>query len=344
MRSSSTVSGSSSDTTRTATARRLPTSPCRVRIRCASSCSAGPSGWPTSTRSQVRHGITSSTDTIRRTRSSVRRCARWETVTSPPGEPRPSRRPGRCTTRAPTRPGCSTGSSTTCAGTEIDNESLVNLPNWLSLTFRIDDGSWFDIDAVTVLSHRQTLDLRGAVLHREVRFRDDAGRTSSLRQRRFVAMHLPHVGALETTVVAEDWSGTIEFRSTVDGNVTNSLVERYRDLASEHLGSAVTREISNNSVLLTVRDQPVADPRRHGRAKHRAARRRTRPRDISAVQSRRRDRSRHRGTAVGRRVGDDREGRDRLHGPRRGHLRTRRRRAALGRQARPGSPNCSTDI
>ncbi|MDV3133763.1 trehalose-phosphatase [Mycobacterium sp. 29Ha] len=138
------------------------------------------------------------------------------------------------------------------SGTEIDNESLVNLPNWLSLTFRIDGGSWFDIDAVTVLSYRQTLDLREAVLHREVRFRDDAGRTSSLRQRRFVAMHLPHVGALETKILAEDWSGTIEFRSTVDGNVTNSLVERYRDLASEHLGSPVTREISNNSVLLTV--------------------------------------------------------------------------------------------
>jgi alpha,alpha-trehalase len=138
------------------------------------------------------------------------------------------------------------------SGTEIDNESLVNLPNWLALTFRIDGGGWFDIDAVEVLSYRQTLDLRGAVLHREVRFRDDAGRTSSLTQRRFVAMHLPHVGALETTVVAEDWSGTIEFRSTLDGNVTNSLVERYRDLASVHLGSAATRELSNNSVLLTV--------------------------------------------------------------------------------------------
>ena len=138
------------------------------------------------------------------------------------------------------------------SGTEIDNESLVNLPNWLALTFRIDGGEWFDIDAVTVLSYRQKLDLRGAVLHREVRFRDDVGRTSSLTQRRFAAMHLPHVGALETTVVAEDWSGTIEFRSTLDGNVTNSLVERYRDLAGEHLGSAVTRELSTDSVLLTV--------------------------------------------------------------------------------------------
>ncbi len=65
-------------------------------------------------------------------------------------------------------------------------------------------------------------------------------------------MHMAHVGALETTIVAEDWSGTLEIRSTLDGNVTNSLVERYRDLASQHLGSVETREISGDSVLLTV--------------------------------------------------------------------------------------------
>ncbi|MEE6139205.1 trehalose-phosphatase [Mycobacterium sp. 050128] len=138
------------------------------------------------------------------------------------------------------------------SGTEIDNESLVNLPNWLALTFRVDGGSWFDIDAVNVLSYRQHLDLRGAILTREVRFRDDAGRTSSLTQRRFAAMHMPHVGALQTTILAEDWSGTIEIRSTLDGNVTNSLVERYRDLASHHLGLLEKREISGNSVLLSV--------------------------------------------------------------------------------------------
>ena len=122
----------------------------------------------------------------------------------------------------------------------------------MPLTFRIDGGSWFDIDAVTVLSYRQKLDLRGAVLTREIRFSDDAGRTSSLTQRRFVAMHLPHVGALETTILAEDWSGTLEFRSTLDGDVTNSLVERYRDLANQHLGSVDKRELSDDSVLLTV--------------------------------------------------------------------------------------------
>jgi alpha,alpha-trehalase len=138
------------------------------------------------------------------------------------------------------------------SGTAVDNESLVNLPNWLALTFRVDGGNWFDLDTVDVLSYRQTLDLRGAVLTREVRFRDGAGRTSSLTQQRFAAMHMPHVGALQTTIVAEDWSGTIEIRSTLDGNVTNSLVERYRDLTNDHLELLEKREINDHSVLLTV--------------------------------------------------------------------------------------------
>ena len=56
----------------------------------------------------------------------------------------------------------------------------------------------------------------------------------------------------QTTIVAEDWSGTIEIRSTLDGNVRNSLVERYRDLADDHLALLDKREISDDSVLLAV--------------------------------------------------------------------------------------------
>ncbi len=137
-------------------------------------------------------------------------------------------------------------------GTRTDHESLVNLPNWLPLTFRIDGGDWFDVDAVTLLSYRQTLDLRGAVLTRELRFRDDAGRTTSVTQHRFVAMNQAHVAALQTIIVAEDWSGTIEIRSTLDGNVRNGLVERYRDLASNHLQGLEKHVLSENSVLMTV--------------------------------------------------------------------------------------------
>jgi len=137
-------------------------------------------------------------------------------------------------------------------GNRTDHESLVNLPNWLPLTFRIDGGDWFDVDSVRLLSYRQTLDLRGAVLTRKLRFRDNVGRTTSIAQRRLVAMHTAHVAAMETTIVAVDWSGTIEIRSTLDGNVRNGLVERYRDLASNHLHALNKRALSENSVLMTV--------------------------------------------------------------------------------------------
>jgi alpha,alpha-trehalase len=135
-------------------------------------------------------------------------------------------------------------------GKTISNESLVNLPNWLPLTFRIDAGRWFDIDDVDLLCYSQTLDLRRALLTRRFRFRDTGGRTTSISQRRFVAMHMPHVAALETTVTAENWSGTIEFRSAIHGDVENRQIERYSELSSKHLTVTQLRELSGNSALL----------------------------------------------------------------------------------------------
>jgi alpha,alpha-trehalase len=137
-------------------------------------------------------------------------------------------------------------------GGTVDNESLVNLPNWLPLTFRIDSGPWFDIDATELLSYSQTLDLRRAVLTREFRVRDAGGRITAVTQRRFAAMHLNHVAAMETMVTAENWSGTVEFRSTIDGDIENRLVKRYRELSSKHLKVSRTCELSEDTALLGV--------------------------------------------------------------------------------------------
>ncbi|MEE2032734.1 trehalose-phosphatase [Rhodococcus chondri] len=138
------------------------------------------------------------------------------------------------------------------SGMTVTNESLVNAPNWLPTTFRIDGGAWFDVDSVDLLEYRQYLNLRRAVLTRRIRFRDDSGRTTTIVQRRFAAMHLPHICALQTTIVAEDWSGTIEFRSTLDGSVENTLVDRYRELSADHLDRVHAAELSPDSVVLTV--------------------------------------------------------------------------------------------
>ena len=136
------------------------------------------------------------------------------------------------------------------AGVDIENESLVNLPNWLSCKFRIDGGDWFDIDSAELISYRQNLDLRHAELTREFRFRDPAGRTTTVTQRRIAAMHVPHACALETTLWAEDWSGTVEFLSIIDGDVRNTGVERYRSFSGDHLIATTTRELSPDSALL----------------------------------------------------------------------------------------------
>lgn len=136
------------------------------------------------------------------------------------------------------------------AGTVVDNESIVNIPNWLPLTFRIDGGQWLDIDRVEILTYRQSIDVRHAESVREITFRDPAGHTTRVRQRRFASMHDPHVCALQTTVTAEDWSGVIEFRSAVDAAVRNGGVERYRDLAADHLAVSTTQDLADGCVLV----------------------------------------------------------------------------------------------
>lgn len=124
-------------------------------------------------------------------------------------------------------------------GRHSDNADLVNMPNWLPLTFRAAGGEWFDPDHALqedrLLAYRQELDLRRGVLTRLVRVRDRAGRTFRVAQRRMVSMDDPHLAALETTIVVENWSGALQIRSALDGRVANAGVERYRNLPGVHL-------------------------------------------------------------------------------------------------------------
>jgi len=136
------------------------------------------------------------------------------------------------------------------AGRAIENEDLVNLPNWLPLTFRIDDGPEFDVDSADLLQYRQELDLRQGVLRRSLVFRDDAGRETELTERRFVSMADRNLAALEVTLTARNWSGHVTFVSALDGSVVNAGVPRYRDLASDHLEPIYTSRPDLDTVCL----------------------------------------------------------------------------------------------
>jgi alpha,alpha-trehalase len=142
--------------------------------------------------------------------------------------------------------------TTEIAGHSVENEDLVNLPNWLPLSFRIEGGEWFDLRRVEILAFRQELDLRLGALRRSVRFRDGQGRTSLLSERRLVHMGQRHLAALEITLQAEDWSGRVEFRSGLDGRVVNANVERYRQLSNRHLEPLESRQVEADTILLKV--------------------------------------------------------------------------------------------
>ncbi|HYO18086.1 MAG TPA: hypothetical protein VES02_05395, partial [Dermatophilaceae bacterium] len=137
-------------------------------------------------------------------------------------------------------------------GQPVDNESMVNLPNWLPVTIAIDGGDWLDLARVEVLTQRQELDLRRGILTRWIRFRDSQGRLTGLTQQRFVHMARAHLAGLETTVIPENWSGTLRIRTGIDGTVQNVGVDRYRKLASDHLVSVDQRSSSPDTVVLGV--------------------------------------------------------------------------------------------
>jgi len=141
---------------------------------------------------------------------------------------------------------------TEIAGRTIENEDLVNLPNWLPLTFRIDNGKWFKLQNVEILSYRQELDLKRGLLLRTIRFLDEQGRRTNLAERRLVHMGEPHLAALELTIAPEDWSGNIIVRSALDGRVINAGVERYKRLSSKHLEPMETGPIDADAIYLKV--------------------------------------------------------------------------------------------
>ncbi|KUM73260.1 glycoside hydrolase family 65 protein [Streptomyces curacoi] len=138
-------------------------------------------------------------------------------------------------------------------GRQVENEDLVNVPNWLPLRFRLPEGHWLTPDNATVLDHRQLLHLSAGLLERRTRYGLGGGRVLVVRQRRLVHMADPHLAALRTEFTAEGFSGPLEVEAALDGGVTNAGVPRYRDLDGRHLTHVHTGTAAPDTVWLRCR-------------------------------------------------------------------------------------------
>lgn len=154
--------------------------------------------------------------------------------------------------------GCYDRLVSSVAGRRVENEDIVNLPNWLLLRFRLlspggAPGPWFTPDDCEVTDYRQVLDLREGTLTRTFRYLSGDGRALRVEQCRLVHMGDPHLGALRTVFVAEGWAGRIEVEAGLDGDVVNANVHRYRALDRRHLTGVRVGAVEPDTVWLRCR-------------------------------------------------------------------------------------------
>jgi trehalose/maltose hydrolase-like predicted phosphorylase len=121
-------------------------------------------------------------------------------------------------------------------GERMTNESLVNLPNWLPLTFRVlGETEWFALERVEILAYDHRLNTGTGLAERMVLFRDQAGRCTRLLEQRLVSMARPDLAALRLDITPMDWSGQLEIRAAIDGTVSNDRVARFQRFDRQHL-------------------------------------------------------------------------------------------------------------
>ncbi|HET9905718.1 MAG TPA: glycoside hydrolase family 65 protein, partial [Anaerolineales bacterium] len=96
---------------------------------------------------------------------------------------------------------------------------LANAPDWLPLTVYLNDER-FSLDSGTIETFQRNLDLRTGVLTRTVRWRSPSGLVATFTFERFASLANEHLLYIRCRVTPE-FTGTIEFRAGLNGNMHN---------------------------------------------------------------------------------------------------------------------------
>ncbi|MFB2552234.1 glycoside hydrolase family 65 protein [Ensifer soli] len=97
---------------------------------------------------------------------------------------------------------------------------LVNAPDWLSVSVRV-DGQRLDMQSCTVVSHRRALDMRQGLLWRSTTFEDRLGRRTRLETLRFASFDDQHLCGLRLEITPENHDAPLTVESAIDGRRFN---------------------------------------------------------------------------------------------------------------------------
>lgn len=124
---------------------------------------------------------------------------------------------------------------TPVSGREVENEDFVNCPNWLTVSFKIDDGSWVVPGKENIKSLIRKLDFRTGLLSRTMIVADEKGRETEITSHRLAGMKNPHAAILKYNLKALNYSGKVTISTGLNGDIINDGVKRYRQLNQQHL-------------------------------------------------------------------------------------------------------------
>jgi HAD superfamily hydrolase (TIGR01509 family) len=135
-------------------------------------------------------------------------------------------------------------------GLKLVDEELVNAPNWLPLSFRIDDDDWVRSDAIHLLHFYQELDLKRGILTRSMIFRDARSRVTMVTSSRLVSQASPKLAAQRFEVLAVNWNGVLTVNGQIDGRMSNSHGVAHHAAEHAHLAPVAAHRAGEAGMCL----------------------------------------------------------------------------------------------
>ncbi len=123
---------------------------------------------------------------------------------------------------------------------------LPNIPDWTNIRIKL-DGEIFSLCRGKILFYRRQLNIRDGEVVRNIEWISPSGKKTQLEFKRFVSLCDLNVAAVKIKIRPVNYSGPVEILSGIDGQVSNSGVQHFKEGSS--------RLYRNGIVSITSRTQ-----------------------------------------------------------------------------------------
>ncbi|MCK5198034.1 MAG: hypothetical protein KAR21_06770, partial [Spirochaetales bacterium] len=105
---------------------------------------------------------------------------------------------------------------------------LPNIPDWEKIMIKL-EGEMFSLCSGKIMSYNRQLNMADGELIRNIEWMSPSGKKTQLGFSRFVSMDNLNIAAIKLEIKPINYSGTIEILSGINGQVSNSGVQHFKE-------------------------------------------------------------------------------------------------------------------